>query len=179
MTRSANLFPPGLAVRTIRATDNEAVRLLFILGQDELVSPGTPLDVRLAVKKYTDSCLMDDLARASHHYSHPRRRFWVVESEGGTIAAMAAIDSADEVPGISLLRRLVVSPDFRRKGVARLLVQRAEQWMAQQGFHTLRLDVTDLQPPAIALYRSMEFEETKTFMYGPITVFEIEKAPGQ
>lgn len=171
-----NFFPPGLAVRPVQPADNEAVRALFIAGQKELAGPGSAPNVRIAIKRYTDACLMDDLARASVHYSKPGRRMWVLESQQHEVAAIAAIDSMDSTAGVALFTRLVVAPQFRRKGVARLLTRRAEQWAVRQGYSMARLEVTDLQPVARAMYVSLGYVDRNTSYYGPITVFEMEKS---
>lgn len=172
---TANFFPPGLSVRSIRPADNDAVRALFIRGQSEFVAPESPLDVRMAAKRYIDSCLVADLARPHYHYSQPRRKLWVLESQAKEIVAMAAVNSSDDDSAAALLCRLVVSPEFRRKGVARLLIQQAERWASQQGFRVVRLDTTEYQLAAIALYESLGYVNTGSEMYGPIPVRLMEK----
>ena len=163
-------------MRTIRLADNEPVRALFISAQREIVTEDTPLNVRVSLKKYVDSVLMGDLARPSAHYSRTGRRFWVVESQTGNIVATAAIDKSDGTNDVATLARLVVSPEFRRKGLARLLALNAERWAAQHGYRTLALEVTDAQLGAQALYDSLGFKRLGTFDYGAITVFQYEKA---
>ncbi len=172
---AGNFFPPGLSVRAVTPSDNESVRSLFIAGQSELVSSDTPIDLRIAVKKYTDSALNNDLSRASVHYSKPKRQMWVLESQQKVIVAMIAVDSVAERPSIATLCRLVVSSEFRRKGVARLLSLRAEQWAQKQGFEIIRLETTELHPPAIALYESLGYVKAGQLKYGPISVVEMEK----
>ncbi len=177
---SGNFFPPGLAVRQISPTDNEAVRALFIAAQNDILPDGADRATRIALKKYTDSCLMADLARASTHYAQPGRRMWVLESQEHEIVALAAIDSEpDDLSSareIALFRRLAVRPEFKRKGVGTLLSKRAEQWAAKQGFATLKLYVSELQPAARSLYEKLEYSEIGSEDYGPIAVFEMEKS---
>ncbi len=169
------MFPPGLAVRAVSPADNEPVRALFIAGQKDLTNAGSPIDIRLEVKKYTDSCLMDDLARASAYYSKPGRRMWVLESQHHEVVAMAAVNNDASQPGMALFQRLVVSPEFRRKGVARLLVKRAEQWAGKQGFTAMRLYVSELQPAARSLYDSLSYTVREETRYGPVAIFVMEK----
>jgi GNAT superfamily N-acetyltransferase len=172
---SGNFFPPGLSVRAIRPTDNEAVRALFIQGQNEIAAGSGNIKLRISVKEYTDSCLHEDMERPSVHYSKPGRKFWVLESQERKIVAMCALDDHLSEPGIGLLRRLVVAPQFRRKGVARLLVQRTEQYAMKQGRPGIRLFTSELQPGARALYESLGYKLRSTGKFGPITVFEYEK----
>ncbi len=171
----ANTFPPGLRVRQVRPTDNEAVRQLFIESQNGLLPEDATREVRIAMKKYTDSCLMSDLARASTHYTKPGRRMWILESQQREIVAMAAVDMEDGKPEVGLLRRLCVAPGFRRKGVATLLSQRAEQWAAKQGFSSIRLYASELQPEAKGLHDKLEYAQIATSNFGPLAVVEMEK----
>lgn len=177
---SANLFPPGLAVRQISPTDNEAVRSLFIESQAGLLPGDADRETRIALKKYTDYCLMSDLARASVHYSKPGRRMWLLESQEheivGMIAVDADLDSSDSPGEIALLRRLAVKQEFRRKGVAMLLSRRAEQWASKQGFSKIQLYVSELQPEARDLYSKLEYAEIGVEHYGPIPVHQLEKS---
>jgi GNAT superfamily N-acetyltransferase len=174
--RPGNMFPPGLAVRAVRPTDNEAIRALFISTQNELVSEETEPKIRIAQKKRVDGALNDDLLRASVYYSKPKRRMWVLESQEREIVALAAFDADGVAGGGGLLKRLAVDPRFRRKGVARLLVQRTEQWAVQHGVENIRLDVTDLQPAAKAMFLSVGYAESKASQDGPIGVFQMMKS---
>lgn len=173
---AGNFFPPGLSVRPVAPADNETVRSLFITAQKELVPDDAERELRIAFKKYTDSALNDDLAKASFHYSKPKRQMWVLESKPKEIVAMIAIDSDSDSPGIALLRRLFVSPEFRGKGVARLLSLRSEQWAEKQGFATMRLYTTEFHTEARNLYESLGYETVQESNYGPIAVFQMEKS---
>ena len=173
---SGNFFPPGLAVRSIRPTDNEAVRALFIAGQNEVAATSDDVKVRIAVKDYTSLCLHDDMDRPSVYYSQPRKKFWVLESQERKIVAMCALDEHETEVKIGHLRRLAVDPQFRRKGVAKLLVQRTEQYAAKQGMTGIRLYTSELQPGARALYESLGYTVRGTGNFGPVTVYEYEKS---
>ncbi len=173
---SPNMFPPGLAVRRVAPTDNEAVRELFIACQNELLPADAERELRIRLKSYTDSSLMDDLSKPSAYYLKANRHLWVLESQEHEIVAMAAVDAAEDAPGVALLRRLCVSMEFRRKGVATLLSRRAEQWAARRGYSAMRLYVTELQSGAQSLFTKLEYAEIRQEDSGPITVIEMEKA---
>ena len=172
---SGNLFPPGLAVRHVGPTDNEAVRQLFIETQAELVPEDADLELRIAMKKYTDSSLMDDLARVSTYYREEGRRMWVLENQEREIIAFCAVDSDEDTPSEALLRRLSVRSDFRRKGVGQLLTRRAEQWAAKKGFSRLKLYVSEYQDAARDLFTKLEYAQSDQSNYEMIAVFELEK----
>ena len=176
MTSKANFFPPGLALRTIRPTDNEAVRALFMASQERFKAPDLELDIRIAAKKYFDHVFTSDLSKPSAHYSQPRRRLWALESRTHEIAAMIAVDSYPEEPDVAELKRLAVAKEYRRKGVARLLVREAEQWAEKQGFNKIKLETTEFQPEAIALYETSGYAHSGSYEYGPIHVVLMEKA---
>jgi len=179
MTSEANFFPPGLAVRTIRPADNEAVRGIFLRGMREMITPDSPPELRVSLKSYTDSVLMGDLAKPSAYYSKPGRRYWALESQAGEIVATAAVDYIEEELGSAELLRVSVSPEFRRKGVARMLVKTAANWSKQHGYKTLQLQTTNRQPAAIALYESEGFRKRETRDAGLFEIFTFEKTLAQ
>lgn len=59
-----------------------------------------------------------------------------------------------------------VGPDCRGKGVGRALLEYAEQWARQQGKKALRLDVHEINTPAIKLYESCGFRYIATVDLG-------------
>jgi GNAT superfamily N-acetyltransferase len=170
------MFPPGLAVRAVRPTDNEAVRALFISVHSELLTPDADRKLRIALKDETDAGLNDDLARASVYYAGRNRRMWVLESQEREIVAFAGFDAHEAVRGVGSLRRLAVDSRFRRMSVGRLLVQRTEQWARQHGFWHIRLYVGELQPAARSLFLSLGYSEKEIAADGPIAVYEMMKS---
>ncbi len=171
-----NFFPPGCAVRFVRPTDSESVRQLFIETQNALVNAGTDLEVRITHKKLTDAALMDDLKRASIYYSEPGRRMWVVESQEHAIVGFAAIDSdPEEMSEPAVLRRLCVDSAYRRKGVARLLIARAEQWALKQGFSAIQLEISGLQSVARDLFDSLKYSDADSYSFGPVELVRLHK----
>ena len=53
-----------------------------------------------------------------------------------------------------------VAPEVRRGGVASRLIKAVETWARSQNIRELSLDVTDINAPAIELYRKCGFEFT-------------------
>lgn len=76
-----------------------------------------------------------------------------VAENGGFILIRVAADEAE-------ILTLAVRPDARRRGLGRTLVQRAFEAARAQGAATMFLEVADDNAAAIALYRSLGFEET-------------------
>ncbi len=91
---------------------------------------------------------------------------FVAESGGNTLG-YAIIGSASTmltpVP-FGFVYDLWVSPEARRHGVAKRLLERAEDWCRQQGYRKLKLEVAASNKAARALYASDGFAEERVFM---------------
>jgi ribosomal protein S18 acetylase RimI-like enzyme len=59
---------------------------------------------------------------------------------------------------------LVVSRDFRRLGIGRALMQKAQRWAIDQGATEIELNVFEFNEPAIAFYRSLGYETLRRRM---------------
>jgi putative acetyltransferase len=55
-------------------------------------------------------------------------------------------------PGIGEIKRMYVEPDFRRRGVARKILEKLEAVAREKNYRLLRLETGTLQPEAISLY---------------------------
>ena len=56
------------------------------------------------------------------------------------------------------LLRLAVAPDARRRGLARMLLEASESFLAQEGIATLHLEVRVGNDPARTLYEAMGWQ---------------------
>jgi len=54
--------------------------------------------------------------------------------------------------GTAEIKRMYVLPDFRGRGLARLVLEELESWAAQLGFEKCLLETGKKQPEAIGLY---------------------------
>lgn len=63
------------------------------------------------------------------------------------------------------IKRMYVRPEFQRRGLARRLLTELEQSALEAGVTRLILETGLAQPEAIALYRSMGYEEIPAFGY--------------
>ncbi|MEM6387740.1 MAG: GNAT family N-acetyltransferase [Pseudomonadota bacterium] len=66
---------------------------------------------------------------------------------------------------IAMIHAIEVSPDARRKGVGRNLIQGAATWCVQKGAKWLCLAVTQSNGPANDLYRSLKMTEACSYHY--------------
>ena len=97
----------------------------------------------------TDS--LEEVPAAIHHSA---ALFLVAESEGRIMGTI--IGTWDGRRGE--FYRLAVSPEVRRRGVARMLVDTAEKWMAEQGCHRITALVEKDHPWATGFWTAVGYE---------------------
>ncbi|MFD0687718.1 GNAT family N-acetyltransferase [Actinomadura fibrosa] len=132
-----------------------------------------------------------DFFRMEDIYLRNDGEFLVGES-GGRIVAMGGLRRADLVPGGSArafggyapgapvldaveMVRLRVLPAVQRRGYGAAVVAALEQRAAEYGYRILRADTTELQKPALALYRRFGWTETRREVIGGIVNIYLEK----
>ncbi len=81
-------------------------------------------------------------------------QMFVAESEG----AVCGYCGVQLLAGEGYITNIAVHPDFRRKGIGRLLLQRLEALANEEHAEFLTLEVRESNAPAIALYSGMGFE---------------------
>ena len=74
---------------------------------------------------------------------------WLVAMDGDRVAGYVGSQS---VLGEADMMNIAVSPDYRRKGIAKLLLLSLQQSLTEQDVHSLTLEVRRSNEPAIALY---------------------------
>ena len=79
---------------------------------------------------------------------------WLVALEGDTVAgyvgSQAVLDEAD-------IMNVAVSPEYRRTGVAKALLEALQTALTARGVHSLTLEVRASNEPARALYASVGY----------------------
>ena len=81
---------------------------------------------------------------------------WLVALEGDTVAGYVG---SQTVMGETDMMNVAVSPAYRRRGIARELIQELLRELARQGSHRLTLEVRASNAPARALYESLGFAQ--------------------
>lgn len=81
---------------------------------------------------------------------------WLVALEGDTVAGYVG---SQTVMGETDMMNIAVAPAFRRRGIARELIQALLRELARQGSHRLTLEVRASNAPARALYESLGFAQ--------------------
>jgi len=126
------------------------VRELFITV-NRLLSPP---ELRDAFEGYIDRALAEEIDRISAYYGERDGCFWVAvkgDKVVGTFGLERASDDAME------LRRMYVDPSARRRGIARRMLQFAEDECRSRNVSRLQLSTAEIQQAALALYRNAEY----------------------
>ncbi len=130
-------------------------------------------DVRALFQEYTDFLQVDlkfqhydeELRNPAKKYAMPAGRLYVVyvdEKPAGCIAFHALGERDCEI------KRLFVRPNFRGRGLARLLMERALQDAREQGYAYAYLDTLATLKSAVAMYGRMDFEEIGPYYENPL-----------
>ena len=141
-------------------SDNIAdlVTLLRAIASDE--SPEAPLAADKAEADLAASRAAFDWTRSDSS--------WIllayVEGEPAGYAVICRIPKADERAGFLFVDALHVLRAYRRRGVARALLARVDDWARELGLHGVRLLVRPNNEPARSLYRQTGFEEYETIL---------------
>jgi GNAT superfamily N-acetyltransferase len=152
-------IPYGVEIRRYEPRDNQRVWELHWEGV-----LGTTRDYPKVDPKYDA-----DLSNLEDEYLTPGSNFWVAEAAEGLVG-MAAIRRIDDETG--RLRRMRVTETWRRRGVARALLERAIAFCGECGYKRLILDTTEHQTAAQRLYESAGFRYEGERSLGPFTVYD-------
>ncbi len=81
---------------------------------------------------------------------------WLVAMDGDTVAGYIG---SQAVEGEADVMNIAVHPDYRRRGIARELVNRLVAALGELGNYSLALEVRQSNAPAIALYEALGFHQ--------------------
>jgi GNAT superfamily N-acetyltransferase len=138
---------PEVTIRPFAERDGPQVRALFITV-NRLLSPP---DLRDAFEAYIERALVEEIDRIPAYYGERDGGFWVAvrgDKLVGTFGLERASDEAME------LRRMYVDPSARRQGIARQMLQFAEDECRRRSVNRLELSTAEIQHAAIALYKN-------------------------
>lgn len=131
----------------------EGVSTLFVAINRELA----PAGMEDAFAAYVQQALDEEIGRIAEYFSPSLGNgFWVLV-HGGTIVGMFGLErqSDDAVE----LRRMYLERSFRRRGLADLMLERAEAEAVRLGYRRLVLSTAEIQAAALAFYRRSGFRE--------------------
>jgi GNAT superfamily N-acetyltransferase len=135
------------AIRPYSGADHPAVRDLFIRINRELAPP----ELRQAFEGYLEVSLRDEIDRLADYYAEKQGSFWVAHDDG-QFAGMFGLEGVGRVA--AELRRMYVDPAYRKRGLARMMLEYAERTCRETGSSLLTLSTSELQQAALAFYRN-------------------------
>jgi GNAT superfamily N-acetyltransferase len=136
-----------MEIRDFSTDDAAAVRELFIRVNRLLA----PADMKDAFESYIARSLTEEIDRVAEYYSERNGGFWVAV-DGVGIVGMFGLEPSGEAA--MELRRMYIDPDFRRRGMARKMLDFAEQQCRRRQRPRMNLSTSELQREALALYRN-------------------------
>lgn len=145
---------PQLVIRPFAPQDLPGVRALFIRVNRVLAPP----EMREAFERYIELSLREEIDVLAQAYDPAQGNGFWVASRTGTIAGMVGLQRI--APDTAEVRRMYVDPAFRRRGLGRTLLRRAEHSARQLGYDRLVLSTAEIQTAAIALYQAEGFSPT-------------------
>lgn len=81
---------------------------------------------------------------------------WLVAVEDELVVGYVG---SQTVLGETDMMNIAVHPEFRKKGIATALITQLIIYLAQQGSHSLMLEVRASNDPAISVYKRLDFVE--------------------
>src|ERR1700676_1962381 len=134
-----------IIIRPFSGRDAAQIRELFITV-NRLLSPP---DLRDVFEAYIERALAEEIDRIPAYYSEHTGSFWVAVKDDKVVGMFGLEDTLD---GAMELRRMYVDPSARRQGIARQMLQWAEDECRRRRVSRLTLSTSEIQVAALALY---------------------------
>jgi putative acetyltransferase len=108
----------------------------------------------------------EELAALPGDYAPPHGRLLLVEYQA-QLAACVALHKLE--PTICEMKRLYLRPQFRGKGLGRVLAERIIAEAREIGYRQMRLDTVEpVMKDAVAMYRKLGFKEIDPYCSNPM-----------
>ena len=143
-----------MLIRAYGPRDDQAVQDLFVRVNRALAPPGQ----EAAFDAYVARSLQEEMGRIAAYYRPAAGRgFWVATDPAGRLRGFFGLEPAGA--DAAELRRMYVAPEARRQGIARVMLAEAERLCLAAGLSRLVLSTSELQQPALALYRAAGYRQ--------------------
>jgi GNAT superfamily N-acetyltransferase len=143
-----------MKIRDFSDDDAAAVRELFIRVNRLLA----PAEMKEAFESYIARSLAEEIDRIPDYYSQRKGGFWVA-ADGERLVGMFGLEPSSD--GAMELRRMYVDPDSRRRGIARAMLDFAEEECRRRNRRRMNLSTSELQTEALALYQNAGYERVR------------------
>ena len=147
-------MPDEIIIRRFREDDATEVCELFVTINRSLAPEGA----EEAFEGYIERSLTEEVSRIQDYYAERAGSFWVALCRN-EIVGMFGLERYGE--GAAELRRMYVKPSWQRRGIARRLIDCAEEQSRLAGYDRLELSPSELQAAALSLYRSSGYRLVK------------------
>jgi len=145
-------MPDGeVRIRRAEEGDGGAIADLFVTVNRELATP----EKAQAFKDYIALSLRQEIEPFMSYYAVERGNGLWVALAGDQLAGMYGLERVSDVA--VELRRMYVAPEFRRRGLARVMLRHAEDAARDLGYGLMVLSTSEIQEVALALYRAEGF----------------------
>lgn len=157
LSASASIASPVEKIEIRQAESSsqiEAIRELFL-------EYGQSLSFSLCFQSFDK-----ELAGLPGDYAPPDGRLLLATQDGGAVGCVALHKLESE---ICEMKRLYVRPQFRGKGLGKILAEKVIAEARQAGYKLLRLDTVESEMrAAVAMYRRLGFREIKPYRANPM-----------
>jgi GNAT superfamily N-acetyltransferase len=116
-----------------------------------------------------DLCFQNFESELEHplkKYGPPKGALFLAKEDDLPIGCVAFQPLSEE--GCCEMKRLYVAPQWRKKGVAKLLIDPLLKTATKCGYTCMKLDTLDRLVPAIELYKSLGFIITQPYYSNPL-----------
>lgn len=150
-----------MRIKVVYGYDHEdEIKALFTEYTDFLIAGDSNFKEYLKIQKYDD-----EIENLKEKYGLPWGRLYLVyynNQVAGCIALRKLSDTECE------MKRLYVRPEFRNKGIAKMLVKKIISDAKKIGYSSMLLDTLPFLQTAIKMYKQMGFYEIECYNDSPM-----------